>query len=174
MENQTTNLCGCCFRSYAIEDNYCNTCGYPLQGTKLEQDTHIAIRANKELDLADLDKKVESARNSLYWTAGIIGFWSLIIYFRTPDPDEAFSTLITNIILVGAFLSFAVWSKTKPTVALISGLSLYIIVQVLNAVISPLSIFSGIIVKVIIIAYLVKGIKAVVEMDKLKKELNID
>jgi len=174
MENQTASLCNCCYNAFNDEDIFCNSCGYPLQGTQQEQDTHIVIRANKEIDIAELNGKVASARNSLYWIGGIIGVWAVITYFVSPDADEAFSLLITNVILVGAFLSFGVWSKSKPTTALISGLALYLIVQILNAIVSPMSIFSGIIMKVIIIAYLIKGIKAVLEIDKLKKELNIN
>lgn len=173
MENQFMSICGCCSSKYQPEDLFCISCGYPLQGTLEEQQRHISNRSIKEIDLVDLNKKVENACNSLYWITGIMGFSALIGYFTLNENDDLFVFLITNVILVGAFLAFAVWSKTKPVTALISGLSLYVIIQLLNLIVDPSTIFKGIIFKVIIIAYLVKGIIAVLEADKIKKELNI-
>ncbi|MFW0715481.1 hypothetical protein [Pedobacter sp. N23S346] len=173
MEKLIVNNCNCCYKTFSHADIFCNSCGYPLQGTEQEQKTFIAIRNNQEIDLAELDRQVKSARNSLYWIGGVIGLWTLIGFFTSENADDAFSLLIINIILVGGFCALGVWSKTKPAAALISGLSLYIIIQVLNAIVSPMTIFSGIIFKIIIIGYLIKGIKAVLESEKIKKDLNI-
>lgn len=173
MENQELNLCTCCSTTYTTNDIFCASCGYPLQGTVEQQQNHIANRTVKEIDLVDLKRKVESACSSLYWIAGIMSLSFIIGYFTLNEESDLFVFLITNVILVGAFLAFAVWSKTKPVVALISGLSLYVIIQLLNLIIDPTTLFKGIIFKVIIIVYLVKGIMAVLEADKIKKELNI-
>ena len=82
--------------------------------------------------------------------------------------------VITNAILVAAFVGLGFWARTKPVGALISGLSLYLIIHLLNAIVEPMSILSGIIAKVLIIGYLIKGIRSVLEADKIKKELNIN
>ena len=173
MENQELNLCACCTNTYQPVDTFCTNCGYPLQGNEDAQRNHIANRSIKEVDLIELDKKVKAASQSLYWIAGIMGFSSLIGYFTLAENDDITVFLITTVILVGAFLAFAVWSKTKPVTALISGLSLYIIVQLLNLMVDPTSILKGIIFKILIIGYLVKGIMAVLESEKIKKELFI-
>lgn len=173
MENQELNLCACCTNTYQSVDTFCMTCGYPLQGSEDAQRNHIANRTIKEVDLIELDKKVKAASQSLYWIAGIIEFSSLIGYFTLAESDDLTVFLITTVILVGAFLAFAVWSKTKPVTALISGLSLYIIVQLLNLIVDPTTILKGIIFKILIIGYLVKGIMAVLESEKIKKELFI-
>jgi ribosomal protein L37E len=173
MEIQQPELCACCMHTYDTTTVFCNHCGYPLQGTKKQQDDYIANRTVKEIDLAGLNKKIETASNSLYWIAGIFAVSTVFSFFRTADGADLSLFLITSILLIGAFLAFAIWSKTKPAAALISGLSLYLIVQILNAVDNPLSIVSGIIFKIFIIAYLIKGILAVLEVEKIKKELNI-
>lgn len=121
----------------------------------------------------DLNRKVDAASNSLYWIAGILTVSSVFSYFVMQNDENLIAFLITSIILIGAFLAFGVWSKTKPAAALISGLSLYVIIQLINAVDNPATIFSGIIFKIIIIGYLIKGIIAVTEVGKIKKELNI-
>jgi hypothetical protein len=173
MENQQLQLCACCAHQYQPEDSFCDSCGYPFQGTREQQDTYIANRTVKEIDLADLNKKVKTACNSLYWIAGIICLSSILGFFTLEDENEIVIFLVTTVILVGAFLALAVWSKTKPATALISGLSLYVIIQVLNMIGEPSSIARGIIFKVLIIGYLIKGIMAVLEVEKIKKELNI-
>lgn len=172
MENLNNNDCTCCYTKYEINDLFCKACGFPLQASEQEQKNFLSERNVKEIDLESLNEKVDSACKSLYWISGLTAISSIIIYFATQD-ESPIATLITNIILVLSFLALGFWSKHKPTAAMISGLSLYLIIIILNAVVSPLSIFSGIILKVIIIGYLVKGIKAVLEVDKLKKELNI-
>ncbi|WP_316803305.1 hypothetical protein [Pedobacter nototheniae] len=174
MEISSNTFCNCCYKPYSAADSFCFNCGFPLHGTEQEQKNFVSLRSVKEIELQESGGKIDSARKSLYWIGGLIAFWTVIAYFMNAESEDAFPMLITNIILVGAFLGLAVWSKTKPAAALISGLSLFILVQILNAVVSPVSIFSGIIFKIIVIGYLIKGIKAVLEVDKLKKELNLD
>ena len=173
METKEPQLCACCATNFEPTDTFCNACGYPLQGTKEQQDFHISNRIVKEIDLVDLNKKVKTATNSLYWIAAVLTLSTIITYFMIKDEIDVFAVLITNAILIAAFLAFGVWSKTKPAAALISGLSLYAIIHILNAVAEPTSLFQGILVKVLIIVYLIKGIIAVLEVDKIKKELNI-
>lgn len=171
MEN--VNLCNCCSVKYEALDAFCNSCGFPLQGTKQEQDFYISERNVKEIELIDLDEKVETARKSLYWISGLTLFSLVFVAFK-PAPDEDISfTVVTTIVLAAAFLGLAVWGKTRTSTALISGLSLYLIIHILNALVDPRTIISGIIVKVIIIGYLIKGIKSVIEREKIKKELNL-
>ncbi|MDQ7948801.1 MAG: hypothetical protein REI78_12405 [Pedobacter sp.] len=173
MENQELLLCKCCAVGITPKDSFCNACGFPLQGTKDEQDYYIANRTVKEIDLVALKKKVEAATNSLYWIGGFLAFATIVTFFLKSDDPDLFAILITNVILVAAFFALAVWSKTRPSAALITGLSLYVIVILLNAIDNPASLLSGIIIKIVIIGYLGKGIMAVLEVEKIKKELNI-
>lgn len=173
MELQATQSCACCQYQLEPATTYCDHCGYPLQGSKEEQDQHIANRSLKEIDLSQLEQKVQTAGNSLYWIAGILTVSSIFTYFTLENDEDIVAIMITSVILIAAFLSLAIWSKTKPAAALIAGLSLYVIIVAINAVAEPATLFSGIIFKILIIAYLIKGILAVLEADKLKKELNI-
>ena len=173
METQSTNFCACCAVKFDENDFYCNSCGYPLQGSEEEQKNHIANRSIKEIDLEDFHKNIKSATNSLYWVAGLFALGGLITTFQLPNSEDIAAHLITYVILISAFLALAVWGKQKPLPAIISGLSLYVIIQIVNAIFDPITILSGIILKIIIIVCLIKGIKAALEADKIKKELNI-
>lgn len=173
MEIPTHSFCNACYKAYTPNDSFCNSCGYPLQGTPQQQDFFISERTVKEIDLSSMNEAVRKAGNSLFWIAGLTALSFLFILATVAEEDRS-SVLIANTFLVVAFLALGFLSRSKPTAALISGLSLYLIIHILNAIDNPLTIFSGIIFKVIIIGYLIKGIKAVLDADKLKKELNID
>lgn len=174
MEAPSNINCACCATPFAEADIYCNSCGFPLKGTEEEQRGFIDNRTIKEIDLADFHKNIKSATNSLYWVAGLFALGGIIGGFMLQDKSEIVGHLIVYVILIAIFLALAVWGKQKPLPALISGLSLYVFVQVANAILEPASILSGIIVKIIIIAMLIKGIKAALEADKIKKEFNIN
>lgn len=173
MEINNASLCNGCAAEYAPLDSFCNTCGFPIQGTAREQELHASERSVKEIELIEMEEKVENARKSLFWVAGLCGISYLLTAFKGPfEADEKIEMILT-LILIAAFLGLGLLAKRKASTALISGLSLYVILHLLNAIIDPVNIFSGIIVKIIIIGYLIKGIKAVNKADNLKKELNI-
>ncbi|EDM35744.1 hypothetical protein PBAL39_06181 [Pedobacter sp. BAL39] len=174
MDTPNNALCTACTAVYQPEDVFCNGCGFPIKGTERDQELHLANRQVKEIDLVELNEKVESARKSLFWIAGLTAVFSLIGYATAGDAQDASAIVITNAILVAAFVGLGFWASTKPVAALISGLSLYLIIHLLNAIVEPMSILSGIIAKVLIIGYLIKGIRSVLEADKIKKELNIN
>ncbi|WP_221176532.1 hypothetical protein, partial [Xanthomonas vasicola] len=62
MEQPTLANCNCCYKPISNIDIFCNSCGFPLQASESEQKNFIAIRANKEIDIVELNRKVESAR----------------------------------------------------------------------------------------------------------------
>lgn len=173
MEINNASLCNGCMAEYAPLDAFCNTCGFPIQGTEREQELHHSERSVKEIELIDLEEKVENARKSLFWVAGLCGISFLFTAFKGSSGADQTADMIVTLILIAAFLGLGLLAKRKASTALISGLSLYVILNLLIAIVDPISIFSGIIVKIIIIGYLIKGIKAVIEADNLKKELNI-
>ena len=75
---------------------------------------------------------------------------------------------------IGAlFIGLFFWSKEKPEAAFLTGLIVYILILLLMAVVEPTSIIKGIIMKIIIIATLVSGLRAVKKIPK-KIESNDD
>ncbi|MEO6523466.1 MAG: hypothetical protein ABIN91_17410 [Mucilaginibacter sp.] len=169
------SFCSSCYTKVNEADAYCDNCGYPLKGTEIEQQNFITNRNVKEIDLEDYNKKIKSAGNALYWVAIACVLSGIILYATAAvDAEQKFATLITNLILAIIFIALGVWSRKKPFAALVSGACLYAIILILNAIQNPLSIISGIIIKIIIIGAFIKGIRSAIEAEKIKKELNID
>lgn len=170
--------CNYCNTAVAQPDNFCITCGYPINGTEEDQRFFVSERNALAIDLEDHDKKVNQAGKTLYWLAGLTVAWSFIQYAITASKDAdtdgmAKPVLLVNMILAALYLGLGLWSRKKPVVALVSGLSLYIIVQILSTVGDPTYLFKGIIIKILFIGYFIKGIKSAMEADRLKKQYYI-
>jgi len=163
--------CAACNVQVLNDDAFCTNCGYPLHGTNQEQRNFISIREAKEIDLSEANKKIKRASIALYVVAGTTALLGLAMVGLSKDPAAKNSLLITNLILAAIYGGLGFWCNQKPLAAIISGSALYALVLILNAIVNPLTIISGIIFKIIIIGFFVRGIKSAIEAEKLKKEL---
>lgn len=73
---------------------------------------------------------------------------------------EPRSVLIVNLVLAAIMGVLAVWGEYSPLGAVVVATATYGVVLVANAIVDPATIGQGIVVKIIIIAFLVRGIKA--------------
>jgi len=169
-----TVFCKACSSKAEPNDAFCTHCGYPLQGSDQEQRNFISIREAKLIDLSEATKKIRRASIALYVIGGITAVAGVALYAVSTNPEVKNSLLITNLIVGAIFVGLGFWCNQKPLAAIISGASLYALIFILNAVVNPLSIVSGIIFKIIIIGLFVRGIKSAIEAEKLKKELNAE
>lgn len=165
--------CKSCSVSVNEADQFCQSCGFPLKGNEQDQENFIYNRNYQHLSLQELDKKIKSAGTTLYVLAGFTLVYGLVMYFLSNDPAEAISVLIANGVISIIYLLLAVWSKKKPAAAIISALTLFALTWILNAFVDPTQIFKGVIVKVIVIVYLVKGMQSAFEAEKIRKQHNI-
>ncbi|MDY8136864.1 zinc ribbon domain-containing protein [Aquimarina sp. 2201CG5-10] len=154
--------CSQCSTEMTLETKFCTNCGYPQNGNEKEKAVFHANRVMKNSQIKDDEKRIKSARNTLYWMAGLSFAFGLILFFRTQDTIE----LIVQTIVSGIYLLLAYWSQQKPFAAILSGLLLYLTIIAILAIVDPFTIFSGIIFKVIIIAFLVKGVYSASQNNK--------
>lgn len=171
---ETTEKCTACFAHVIPNDSFCDSCGYPLKGTEVEQRYFLSQQGVDSIDYADYNKKIKSAGTALYYLAGIFAFWGIVSFFIKSDDPEVLAYVLPNIILAVIFLVLGGFSNKKPLACIVSGLFLYVIVQVINAFDDPKTITSGILLKFIIIGYMMKGIKSALGLEKFKKENNLN
>jgi len=162
-------FCKSCYEKVNNADAFCDNCGYPLKGTPEEQNIFISDRTYKEIDLEDYNKQIKKAGMTLYLIAAFTLLWGVILYATSKET----AILIGSVIISVIFVSLGFWSRKKPLAAIISGAALYAILIILSAIDNPLSILSGIIWKILIIGAFIRGIKAAIDAEKVKKELNI-
>ena len=80
---------------------------------------------------------------------------------------EPRSVLIVNLVLAAIMGVLAVWGAYAPLGAVLVATATYVVVLVANAIVDPATIGQGVIVKIIIIAFLVRGIKAALALRSL-------
>jgi hypothetical protein len=166
--------CTCCSASVLETDQFCPNCGYPLHGTETEQYNFIYNRNYKQTELEDLNKKIRSATTTLYVLAGLSFVSGIVIYSINKEEIRANFNLIIFMVMAVLYVGLAIWCKNKPVAAIISGLVLYIGFQIILAFDDPMNLVRGIIWKILIIVYLLKGMKSAFDAQKIRKELNLE
>ncbi|WP_019143036.1 zinc ribbon domain-containing protein [Noviherbaspirillum massiliense] len=73
---------------------------------------------------------------------------------------EPWGVLIINVILAATMGVLALWSKRAPLAAILIATATYVVVIVGNAIADPITLTQGMIMKIIVIAFLLKGIKS--------------
>lgn len=164
--------CKNCSKTVPAGQKFCTHCGFPVHATPEEEDQFYYRQGAKQLELDSLDKTISNARNALWIIAGVTAVFGLGIYFFNPDAEAAMAVLITNLIVAGIFVALGFWANQKPFTALLSALILYVTLYLYGVIVAGANPLSGIIVRVIIVVYLVKGINSAREAEQLKKELN--
>lgn len=73
---------------------------------------------------------------------------------------EPWGVLIVNLILATVMAALALWGRRSPLPAVLVATATYAVVLVANAILDPATIGQGLLMKIIIIAFLIRGIKA--------------
>jgi hypothetical protein len=117
------------------------------------------------------DKHIRQARNAIFVAAGILLLNVIILSFTVPPGYEYLwiDLLIWGTFIAG-FIVLGLWTKKKPYSAIIGALILYGVFILLNALIDVSTIYKGIIFKVVIIVFLVKGLRDAKEAQQMKEQ----
>jgi len=170
----TRVVCPMCRLEVDADDAFCNHCGFPRKGTEQQQRLFWLKRDTKKKRLAEADKKIRQASNTLFVVGAITFFFSLGVYlwgyYGSYIGD--LPQFLSNALLGLVFVALGFWCKAKPLPAILSGLSLYLLWQVINLVVSPSTFLHAYVYKLFVIGFLIVGLRAVFEGEKLKKELN--
>ncbi len=144
-----------------------------------KQESPIADYADelKQIEMQGYETAVRKARNALFWTAGLVFLGEMIAMWRS---GVGFDAIIFGIALVeaGIFIGLALWTKKKPHTAVVTGLIVFILFIILSVVLNGMAdgtegamkaLFSGAIVKAIILVTLIKAISDANALQKAKE-----
>ena len=166
--------CPLCKQALEADDFFCIHCAYPRKGSEHEQRVFILKRRTKQSNLDEANKKLRQASNTLLVIGGFITVLAIGTYLWgyggafKGDAGEGIGRLTLGLI----FIALGIWCLKRPLSAIICGFSLFLLLLTYNAVASPNTLFSFLIIKVAIILFLANGIRAAFDGEKLKKELN--
>lgn len=123
----------------------------------------------KKLEMEGYETGIKKARNALFVTAALVFIGELV---SAGVSGIGITPLLIVIALIeaGIFVGLGFWTKTKPYSAIVVGLILFILMWVAAIAINGgKGVYSGIIVKIIIISYLVSALKQAKAWEDLKK-----
>ncbi len=148
-------------------DIFCQACGFPMKGTEEEQRSYrLRISSRKRL-LADANKKISNAKTALFVLAGLVTLYGVIMFFSEDDTASLIGALLIAII----YLGLAAWASKNPFGAILTGMIIYLTLWVLDILVDPSAIYSGIIIRILIIGAFVKGIKSAREAKVLLQQI---
>lgn len=117
--------------------------------------------------LADAKRRTKQS----IWVLAAVGavnfLFALWYYFGKQDAIAALVQAVIALIFAG----LALYASKQPYKAIISGTVFYILLIALLAAVDISTLFQGIILKVFIVAALIKGIKAAQEVKELEQKL---
>jgi RNA polymerase subunit RPABC4/transcription elongation factor Spt4 len=138
---------------------FCPECGFPQGGTEAEQYRFIVGKRKQRSEIADNERMVSKAR----WFLFAISVFSLIsVEFE--HTVVIWGSTILSLIFVG----LGVWSRTKPYPALLTGLIVYVSLQLFMGTLQPAFFFAGLIWKLIITSALFYGMMSAKALERLR------
>jgi len=165
--------CEGCYKEAAIDDAYCTACGYPIKGTPLQQKIFVSRQIKAEFDVVKFKRRVSKAGSTLYYLAGIFILGACLSFFSKKDDPNVLAIVLPEVILAVLFLVLADYSKKKTLACFISGLCLFVITELLGIAAGTQISLLYMILVIVIIGFLVLGIKSAIEIERIKKENNI-
>ena len=163
--------------------SFCESCGKALPvgtsaGPRVVGEGSIAsTSAGQNLQAQELKKKMKSARGALLAVAIIqvvVGFFLYAILADEAGKPNSLMTkadlniMLVVILVIGAiYFGLWVWAKSAPFPAALTGLILYVTLWLGQGVMDPASLVQGILIKIIIVAVLIKAVQAGLEYRKL-------
>lgn len=118
---------------------------------------------------------IRHARNVMFFAAGTLVLNIIIMALQSGDAEYLWIDLTVWAVFVAGFTALGFYTKKKPYTAIILAIIVYAVFVLLNAALDITTLYKGLIAKIIIIFYLIKGIndaKEIQDHDKLfNKEL---
>jgi hypothetical protein len=167
--------CGAGVRSF---DRFCDACGkaLPTAETRMHE-RHVRDATNGLFLLAGMftvfgalmffvtqsqsnDALANLAAMGASDTLEVEGQAFTVAELREQVAFEPWGVLITNAVLAVVMIGLGFWGRSAPLPAILVATAVYAMVIVTNAIVDPKTIGQGIILKIIVIMFLVKGIKA--------------
>lgn len=112
-----------------------------------------------QINAAIPDLKV--GRTTFYAMAGLVVLGVILGFAMNPYDASAMEILIEGVFLIGIYFGCGYFLPLYPKPLIITGISVYIIMILLGAMIDPSTLAKGILIKGLILYYLFKALGAV-------------
>lgn len=165
-----TTECFNCKHLVSADEIYCSECGYPQNGSDDDKNTFERRIMRKKEVVKDAEKRIKNVKILLYVLAGLSVVVGLFYIFG--GNENLFADGIVSLISGLVFIGCAIWVNKQPLTGILAAFIYWIVLQVLYSIVVPSSIFSGIIIKIIIIGVFIKGINSAKDASKYQEQLS--
>jgi hypothetical protein len=170
MSEETEQLtCEHCGAQAIPGRKFCTQCSFPIEGTEQEKISFRLLVSSRKRFLSDAQDKIKNAKTIIYVLAGFLFVMGLISLLAQDDV----ASFVANLVLCLTYLILAAWATKNPFAAILTAFVLYLTLQIVGAIVEPITILSGILWKVIFIGAFIKGIRSAYEakgyLEELKK-----
>lgn len=111
------------------------------------------------IDTEPYEKSMRSARNWLYVIAAIQFIMGIVEYNTADDTTVGWIAFGMDAVVAVVFLLLALWSRRNPVPAFTTALISYVLVVAAFGLLDPSNLLRGILLKIFIVAALVKANK---------------
>jgi len=170
IENTAAVKCPSCANFAFDSEVVCQHCNYPLKGTEQDQKDFLFKQDMRSGDLHHLANELKKARNRLYFIAGIFVFSGFVMYATNTSSPDAVTTLILNLVIAIIFVALGGYCEKRPMLCILTGLVVFSVIVIANAIVEPTSLLKGIIFKVAAIVLLINGLKSAREVEKIRDQ----
>lgn len=136
-----------------------------------ETDIQSTIFNEEEFLNSGYDKHIRQARNTIFVVAAIQFIFGLVSMFAMEEVTAKWVSFGIAAFTASIFVVLALWTKKKPYTAILVALVIYCLLIIVDVIFQPLSIFKGVIIKVLVIIYLAKGLNNAKEVHQTKNAL---
>lgn len=164
-----SSVCSNCKSSISENEKFCSECGFPENGSDEDRGKFRSRVGAKKRLLKVVQKEVKRAKSTLV-VLGVLSALVGVLYGFVIEAGDVATLVIYSIIAV-IYFGLAIWSDKQPFAAILTALILYGTLIIVSAIFDPATIVSGIVLKIIIISFLIKGLKSGNEAKKVMKEL---
>jgi hypothetical protein len=116
-----------------------------------------SIFDKSDFELRGYDKHIRNSRILFFVLSGLV-LINLALIDYSGDGLEMWISVGLTLCLSAVYLVLGFYTLEKPYTAIMIGLTLYILLIALSAIIEPMSVLRGIILKIIVIVLLVRGL----------------
>ncbi|MCG3136011.1 MAG: hypothetical protein HMLKMBBP_03798 [Planctomycetes bacterium] len=184
-----------CPKCNAVADDsgaFCPSCGSSLTGAAAPAPGR---RRLGNLAVVQHEKHTKSARSSILIVAILLAAGGVLMWFLVKkDADEvariigdqdvasnphfreakrlvarAWLLVASNFVLAAGFVGLWIWAKRNAFGATLTAFIAFLTLVLVNAVVDPATIVQGVIVKILVIAALLKGLKSGLALRKLEQ-----
>ena len=157
--------CSTCGAKIQLGDEHCRSCG-----RKVTRDEIGALRRRWEASDPEAARRgdaVAYGRSALLIVAGL-AFVEAVVYGFI---GESIPALASCMVVSGSMVALFFWGRRRPLAAMFGGLAVYVLLQVLAAIASVMTLAQGLLMKIVVLMTLSAGIGAELHHRKLTKDL---